>query len=78
RRRSIEGESTVDGRLREIGGRRKREEEEEEKKQNLYRRRPCAVVAHGSPTRYRRPHPRAIFLPREETERLPAQGERSR
>ncbi|RWW42964.1 hypothetical protein BHE74_00051432, partial [Ensete ventricosum] len=46
RRRPIEGESTIGGRLREIGGRlreigdwRKREEKEEEKKQNLYCRR---------------------------------------
>ncbi|RRT77280.1 hypothetical protein B296_00024846 [Ensete ventricosum] len=77
RRRPIEGESTIDGRLREIGDRRKRKEEDE-KKQNHYRHRPRAVVAHGSPTRCRRPHPRAIFLSREETERLPARGERSR
>ncbi|RZS16056.1 hypothetical protein BHM03_00048020, partial [Ensete ventricosum] len=76
RRRSI---SAVGGRLRE-----KREEEEEEKKKKrkeyLFPRailagarrplpaghqRPRAVVARGS---------RALFLPREETERLPAWG----
>ncbi|RWW19483.1 hypothetical protein GW17_00016461 [Ensete ventricosum] len=83
RRRPIEGESAVSDRLREIGGRlreikdRRKREEEEEKKQNLYRRHPRAVAAHGSPTRCCRQYPRAIFLPREEIECLPAWGERS-
>ncbi|RZR70694.1 hypothetical protein BHM03_00001077 [Ensete ventricosum] len=54
RRRPIEGESTVGGRLRGIGDRRKREEEEE-KKQNLYRRRPQVAHAPLPPTG--RPHP---------------------
>ncbi|RZR86741.1 hypothetical protein BHM03_00013993 [Ensete ventricosum] len=37
------------------------------------RPRPCAIVASGSPTRRR--HPWSLFLPREETKRLPARGE---
>ncbi|RRT55326.1 hypothetical protein B296_00042276 [Ensete ventricosum] len=86
RRRPIEGESTVDGRLKEIGDQRKREEEEE-KKQNLYRRRPQVahaplpptgrphpIAAHGSPTRYRCPHPRAIFPARGDETSPPARG----
>ncbi|RWW11719.1 hypothetical protein GW17_00024650 [Ensete ventricosum] len=38
--------------------------------------RPRAVAALGSPVRRRGPHP--LFLLHEETERLPARGERSR
>ncbi|RRT63168.1 hypothetical protein B296_00042879 [Ensete ventricosum] len=33
----------------------------------------CAIAAHGSPARCR--HPWTIFLPHEETERLPTRGE---
>ncbi|RWW49219.1 hypothetical protein BHE74_00044651 [Ensete ventricosum] len=80
----------IGNRLREIEDQRKREEEEEEKKmrrnrtstvvarRSPARRRPRPVTAHGSPARCRLPHSRAIFLPREETEHLPARGERSR
>ncbi|RZR80950.1 hypothetical protein BHM03_00007071 [Ensete ventricosum] len=85
RRRSISAmgdrlreKSTVGRRLREIGDRRKREEEEEEEKKKRRRNRTSTVAAHGSPACCRRPHSRAIFLPREETKRLPARGERSR
>ncbi|RZS18624.1 hypothetical protein BHM03_00050954 [Ensete ventricosum] len=62
----------VDGRLREKKGRRRRGKEEKKKRGVLIsprhpRRR--VVVARGS---------RVLFLPHKETERLPAQGERSR
>ncbi|RWW71832.1 hypothetical protein BHE74_00020402 [Ensete ventricosum] len=61
--------STVGGRLRKKKGKkkRKRRKKEEEKKEYLAR-------APLPPTS--RPWP--LFLPREETERLPARGERSR
>ncbi|RWW31259.1 hypothetical protein GW17_00004123 [Ensete ventricosum] len=75
-RRPTEGESTVGSRLREIG------EKGKKKKKRKRRRgeetkpllspptgRPRPVVAHGSPAPRRRPHPRAIFLPREEKDR---------
>ncbi|RWV98418.1 hypothetical protein GW17_00038740 [Ensete ventricosum] len=80
RQRSIEGEidhhgrlteqSTVGGRLRKKKGRRKR------KRRKKKRRR--KNTAPSSPARRRRPRPRALFLPRKETERLPVRGERSR
>ncbi|RWW49387.1 hypothetical protein BHE74_00044461 [Ensete ventricosum] len=63
---------TVGDRLREKKGRRGKEEEEKKSY-------PHAVLAtRGSFARCRRPRPRALFLPRKEMERLPAQGERSR
>ncbi|RWW16413.1 hypothetical protein GW17_00019703, partial [Ensete ventricosum] len=87
--RLIEGE--ID-RRRSIEGDRRSEKKKKRKKKKRRRnktsivavhrsparRRPCPVVAYGSPAHCHRPHPRAIFLPREETERLPVRGERSR
>ncbi|RWW29167.1 hypothetical protein GW17_00006318, partial [Ensete ventricosum] len=73
RRRSIEGD-----RRSEKKGRRRRRGEETEPLPSLPAGRPRAIAAHGSPACYRRPHSRVIFLPREETKRLPARGERSR
>ncbi|RZS23086.1 hypothetical protein BHM03_00055949, partial [Ensete ventricosum] len=64
-RRSIEGEK----------GKKKKEEEEEKREVPPSQR---AIVSRGSPTRRRRPRSWAIFLPREETECLPALGVRSR
>ncbi|RRT54580.1 hypothetical protein B296_00043763, partial [Ensete ventricosum] len=72
RQRSIEGESTVGDRLREIKDRRKREEEEEEeKKQNLYRRRPQVARA---PSRPRVAY--ALLLPTPASDFSPARGDR--
>ncbi|RZS15716.1 hypothetical protein BHM03_00047584 [Ensete ventricosum] len=67
-RRSIEGEKGKKKKKRK-----KKKEEEEEKKREV-----PPFPALSSPARRRRPHPRAIFLLREETECLPARGERSR
>ncbi|RWW31991.1 hypothetical protein GW17_00003356 [Ensete ventricosum] len=79
--------SIVDGRLREISnvgnrlrekkGRRRRRRGEEERSTSCHPR-PCVVAARGLLACRCRPRPQAIFLPREETERLPARGERSR
>ncbi|RZS02739.1 hypothetical protein BHM03_00032853 [Ensete ventricosum] len=62
RYRAVSPKSTVGGRLREKKGRRRRRGEDDD----IY-----LLSSH-------RPRPRAILLPREETERLPAWGERSR
>ncbi|RWW15494.1 hypothetical protein GW17_00020659, partial [Ensete ventricosum] len=73
-RRSIEGESTVGGRLREIG--------EKGKKKKRRRNRTTTVAACRSPVPRHRPQVaralwvQAIFLPGEETKRLPTWGER--
>ncbi|RWV78544.1 hypothetical protein GW17_00060466 [Ensete ventricosum] len=66
---------TVGGQLREkstVGGRLREKKKEEEKKEVP----PFPVLS--SPSRHRRPRLWAIFLPREETEHLPVQGERLR
>ncbi|RRT72124.1 hypothetical protein B296_00034824, partial [Ensete ventricosum] len=82
RRRSI---STVGGRLREkstVGGRlrenkeRRRRGKKEKRRGEKGKKEIPVVLARGSPTRRRCPRP--LFLPREEAERLPARGERSR
>ncbi|RWV85562.1 hypothetical protein GW17_00052636 [Ensete ventricosum] len=79
--------STVDNRFRDrrwlIGeekGKKKKKKKrkrrkKEEKKKNLlstHRPRPHAVAARGSPARRRHPRLRALFLPCEEMEHLPA------
>ncbi|RWV98367.1 hypothetical protein GW17_00038794 [Ensete ventricosum] len=71
RRRSIEGE--IDH-LRSI------EEEKGKKKKRKKRKKKRSRnnTAPSSPARRRRPRPQALFLPHEETERLPARGEISR
>ncbi|RWW35642.1 hypothetical protein BHE74_00059406, partial [Ensete ventricosum] len=74
RRRSIEEEK----------GKKKRKRKKKEKKEYLARapslpacrRRPRVAYAPSPPAD--RPRPWPLFLPREETERLPARGERSR
>ncbi|RWV90490.1 hypothetical protein GW17_00047301 [Ensete ventricosum] len=59
--------SPVGDRLRKKKGRRRGKEEKKEEEKKEY-----------SPVRRRSPCPQWLFLPREETERLPARGERSR
>ncbi|RZR74240.1 hypothetical protein BHM03_00034144, partial [Ensete ventricosum] len=70
RRRSIEEEK---GKKK-----RKRKKKEEGRKNTSPARRPrsSVVTARGSPARHRCPRP--LFLPREETECLPARGDKSR
>ncbi|RZR80515.1 hypothetical protein BHM03_00006580, partial [Ensete ventricosum] len=79
-RRSI---STVNGRLREkstVDSRLRKKKGRRRGRKNISpacRPRPPAVVARGSPTRRHHLRSRPLFLPREETEHLPARGERS-
>ncbi|RWV93986.1 hypothetical protein GW17_00043516 [Ensete ventricosum] len=72
--------SAVDfGRWRSIEGeKRKKNKKRKRRKKKKRRRREKYLLAcaPSSPAR-RRPRPWAMFLPREETERLPARGERS-
>ncbi|RWW03035.1 hypothetical protein GW17_00033851, partial [Ensete ventricosum] len=71
----LKKKSTVGGRLRKKKGRRRGKEKKKRRGEERIPR-PPAVAARGSPVRHRRPRP--LFLPREETERLPTRGERSR
>ncbi|RRT49000.1 hypothetical protein B296_00052691, partial [Ensete ventricosum] len=77
--------STVDSRLREKSnqlrektGRRRRRGKEEKRRRGEKGKKeiPSVVTAHGSPVRRRRPGP--LFLPRVETECLPARREKDR
>ncbi|RZS12635.1 hypothetical protein BHM03_00044109 [Ensete ventricosum] len=80
--------STIDDRLREkssVGDRLREKKGRRRKKKRgvpISLRHPCrrAVIACGSPAPARRRHPRVTgaFPPHEETEHLPARGERSR
>ncbi|RZR74673.1 hypothetical protein BHM03_00041222, partial [Ensete ventricosum] len=66
---------TVGGRLRKKKGRRGKEKKKKRGRKNTSpgrHPRPPAIVAPG------RPRPRSLFLPREEMERLPTRGDRSR
>ncbi|RZS27702.1 hypothetical protein BHM03_00061224, partial [Ensete ventricosum] len=65
---------TVGGQLRKKKGRRRGKEEK--KKRRIPR--PRAVLAHVSSPPAGRPRSQPLFLPCEETEHLPARGERSR
>ncbi|RRT70286.1 hypothetical protein B296_00032364 [Ensete ventricosum] len=62
RRRLIEGEQ----------GKKKKRKKKKEEERTLRHPRSRAVTARGSPASHRSPRLRAIFLPREETECLPA------
>ncbi|RZR88657.1 hypothetical protein BHM03_00016277 [Ensete ventricosum] len=74
--RPIEEEIDVDGRLRKKKGRKRGKEKRRRGEERIPR--PLVVAVRGSPARRCNPRPRPLFLPREETERLPAQGDRSR
>ncbi|RWV91517.1 hypothetical protein GW17_00046194, partial [Ensete ventricosum] len=78
RQRSIEGESTVDGRLREksIVGSQLREKKGRRRGEERRIGYIPPFPASSSPAH--RPRPQVVFLSREEMERLPARGERSR
>ncbi|RWW22957.1 hypothetical protein GW17_00012815 [Ensete ventricosum] len=79
RRRSIEGESIVGGRLREIGDRRKREEEEEEEKKKRRRNKTSIVAAHGSLACCSRPLvARGRFFSRARRRYISPRGEKDR
>ncbi|RRT45607.1 hypothetical protein B296_00055010, partial [Ensete ventricosum] len=65
--------SAVDrGKIRKKKKRKRRKKKRRRRKMYLLssrRPRPCVVAARGSPARRRHPHPRAIFLLREEKDR---------
>ncbi|RWW36426.1 hypothetical protein BHE74_00058560, partial [Ensete ventricosum] len=70
RQRSIEGEKRKKKKKKKKKRKRRKKKKEEE--------RSTSFPAQSSPAHRCRPRPRAIFLPRKETERLPTRGERSR
>ncbi|RWW82585.1 hypothetical protein BHE74_00008943 [Ensete ventricosum] len=67
------GTAKIDRRRSIEGEKGKKKKRKRRKKKTSF---PRAIVARGSPTH--RPRPWVILLPREETEHLPARGERSR